>query len=382
MIGPKAIRAAIVRGGTSKGVFLRAADMPADPAARDRLILSIMGSPDPRQIDGLGGADPLTSKVAIVGPSSRPDADVDYTMAYVGVAAGVVDYQGNCGNISQAVGPFAVDEGLIEPVEPTTAVRIFNTNTRKRMVAEVPVRDGRALTEGDFALHGVPGTGARIVVGFLDAAGSKTGRLLPTGNVVDRVGLENGQSIEASLVDAAAPAIFVRAADLGLTGRELPADCASDPGIVAAMQRVRTAGALMMSLASTAADVSPAVPKVGVVAEAGDFETIGGATVAGSECDLLARTLALGVMHQAYAVTGGICLSAAALIDGTVVHRVTGGRARRSGTVRVGHPSGVSSFLVRVDRDDTGAFVLRKAAVAGTARRIMDGRAYVPANGS
>ena len=375
------IRAAIIRGGTSKGVFLRAGDMPSDPGARDRLILSIMGSPDPRQIDGLGGADPLTSKVAIVGPSSRPDADVDYTMAYVGVEAGVVDYEGNCGNISQAVGPFAVDEGLIAAVEPTTAVRIFNTNTRKRMVAEVPVRDGRALTEGDFAVRGVPGSGARIVVGFVDAAGSKTGRLLPTGNVVDRVRLENGETIEASLVDAAAPAIFVRAADLGLTGRELPADCGNDPRILPVMQWIRIRGALMMNLASTAADVSPAVPKVGVVAEAGDFHTIRGDKIAASECDLLARTLALGVMHQAYAVTGGICLSAAALIDGTVVHGVTRGRAKRSGTVRVGHPSGVSSFVVQVEKADAGGFVLRKAAVAGTARRIMDGRVYVPSDG-
>lgn len=374
---PEQIRAAIIRGGTSKGVFLAASDVPADRSARDRLILGIFGSPDPRQIDGLGGADPLTSKVAIVAPSSRSGVDVDYTIGYVGIDRGLIDWEGNCGNLSQAVGPYAVDEGLVPAREPLTEVRIFNTNTSKLMVAEVPVRAGRAVSDGDFAIHGVPGTGARIVVNFVDAGGSKTGRLLPTGNVVDDVRLGDGRRVEASLVDAAAPAIFVRAEDLGLTGRELPADCGNDPRILSSMQEIRVQGARMMKLASGPDDVSPAIPKMAVVAAARDFSTISGESIPGSDCDLLARTLALGVMHKAYPVTGGICLSTAARIEGTVVHQVVA-PGRPNGVVRIGHPSGVSSFVVEVGKTGEGAFELRKAAVAGTARRIMDGWVYLP----
>lgn len=373
----RTIPAAIIRGGTSKGVFLRAADLPEDAAARDRVILAVFGSPDPRQIDGLGGADPLTSKVAIIGPSDRADADVDYTLGYVGIETGVVDYEGNCGNISQAVGPYAVDEGLVAVSEPVTSVRIFNTNTNKLMVAEVPVRDGRAVSEGDFSIHGVPGTAARIIVNFIDAVGSKTGRLLPTGNLTDTIRLPGGKTVEASLVDVAAPAVFVQATDLGMTGFELPEDM--NPDILERMQAVRTEASLMMGLAPDRSRVSPAIPKIGVVAPASDFRTISGETVAASSCDLLARTLALGVLHKAYAVTGGLCLSAAASIEGTVVHQVRRPATDAIGAVRIGHPSGVSHYLVQVVREPDGTLSLRKAAVAGTARRIMDGRVYLPA---
>ena len=372
------VRAAIIRGGTSKGVFLLASDLPRDPKVRDQVILSIFGSPDPRQIDGLGGADPLTSKVAIIARSTRPGADVDYTLGYVGVDKGLVDYEGNCGNISQAVGPFAVDEGLVPVTEPMTQVRILNTNTNKLLVAEVPVRDGKAVTEGDFTIHGVPGTGARIVVDFIDSAGSKTGKLLPTGNVVNEIKMKNGRSVRVSLVDAANPAVFVKAADVGLTGRELPRDTQRHPEILAIMEEIRVQAALMMKLATQPDKVSPAVPKVGIVAPAQDYPTTIGETIAAADCDLLARTLALGVMHKAYAVTGGICLSAAALIEGTVAYEVAGPRAKETGVVRIGHPSGVSSFVVTVEKTASGKFELKKSAVAGTARRIMDGQVYIP----
>lgn len=359
-------------------MFLLASDLPCDPAARDRVILSIFGSPDPRQIDGLGGADPLTSKCAIIARSARADADIDYTLGYVGINKGAVDYEGNCGNISQAVGPFAVDEGLVPVTEPITQVRIFNTNTNKLLVAEVPVSDGKALTEGEFSIHGVPGKAARIVVDFVNAAGSKTGKLLPTGNVVDEITISDGRRISVSLVDAAAPAVFVRAADVGLTGRESPDDTKRNPEIVSIMEEIRVQAAVMMKLAADTKSVSPAVPKVGIVAPPQTYQTISGETITASDCDLLARTLALGVMHKAYAVTGGICLSAAALIDGTVVNQVLSSHAKGSGTVRVGHPSGVSSFVVTVERTPSGQFELKKSAVAGTARRIMDGQVYVP----
>jgi 2-methylaconitate cis-trans-isomerase PrpF len=367
------IRAAIIRGGTSKGVYLLENDLPSDRAARDQVILAIFGSPDPRQINGLGGADPLTSKVAIISRSSRPDADVDYTFGYVGIEKAMVDYEGNCGNISQGVGPFAVDEGLVKPTEPVTRVRVFNTNTKKIIEAEVPVRGGRALTEGDFVLHGVPGSAAKIIMNFENAAGSRTGKLLPTGNVVDVMELSDGRQVRCSLVDAANPAVFVQAAEIGFRGTESPSDTVTDPGILRIMDEIRVRGAGMMKLVA-----SPAVPKVAFVAQPQTYQSITGETIAASGFDLLARTMALAVMHKAYAVTGGLCVSAAALIDGTVVNEVVSVCAKQTGVVRIGHPSGISSFAVTVTKSSSGEFELTKSGVVGTARRIMDGYVYVP----
>ncbi len=372
------IRAAIIRGGTSKGVYLLASELPNDPAVRDQVILAIYGSPDPRQINGLGGADPLTSKVAIIARSARPDADVDYTFGYVGIDKAVVDYDGNCGNISQGVGPFAVDEGLVPVSEPITKVRIFNTNTKKVIEATVPVRDGKALTEGDFLVNGVPGTGAKIVLNFVNSGGSKTGKLLPTGNVVDKMELQDGRTIRVSLVDAANPAVFVQAAEIGFTGKELPKDTGANPKILEIMEEIRVKAALMMKIALSPDKVGPAVPKVAFVAPPQEYVTSTGKTIHAADCDLLARTKALAVMHKAYAVTGGICVGAAALIEGTVVNEVVGPQAKTSGVVRVGHPSGVSDFVITVTKKPSGEFELTQSGVAGTSRRIMDGFVYVP----
>ena len=372
------IRAAIIRGGTSKGVYLLASELPKDPAVRDRVILAIYGSPDPRQINGLGGADPLTSKVAIIARSARPDADVDYTFGYVGIDKAVVDYDGNCGNISQGVGPFAVDEGLVPVSEPITKVRIFNTNTKKVIEATVPVRDGKALTEGDFLVNGVPGTGAKIVLNFVNSGGSKTGKLLPTGNVVDKMELQDGRTIRVSLVDAANPAVFVQAAEIGFTGKELPKDTGANPKILEIMEEIRVKAALMMKIALSPDKVGPAVPKVAFVAPPQEYVTSTGKTIHAADCDLLARTKALAVMHKAYAVTGGICVGAAALIEGTVVNEVVGPQAKTNGVVRVGHPSGVSDFVITVTKKPSGEFELTQSGVAGTSRRIMDGFVYVP----
>lgn len=372
------VRAAVIRGGTSKGVYLLANELPKDPAVRDKVILSIFGSPDPRQIDGLGGADPLTSKVAILARSRRDDADVDYTFGYVGIDKAVVDYEGNCGNISQGVGPFAVDEGLVPVVEPITRVRIFNTNTKKIIEANVPVKNGKAMTEGDFSINGVPGTGAKIILNFVNSGGSKTGKLLPTGNTVDKMELVDGRTVRVSLVDAANPAVFVQAADIGFTGKELPKDTTTNPRILAIMEEIRVKAAMVMKLAPGPDRVSPAVPKVAFVSPPQDYETITGRKVAASACDLLARTKALAVMHKAYAVTGGICVSAAALIEGTVVNEVIGQQAKTTGVVRVGHPSGISEYIIVIAKRPSGEFELTQSAIAGTSRRIMDGYVYVP----
>src|SRR6266852_6162821 len=218
-----AIKCVMMRGGTSKGVFFDEKALPADAKERERLVLSLMGSPDPRQIDGLGGADPLTSKICIIGPGAAHGADVDYTFGQVGIEESFVAFTTNCGNLSAAVGVYAIEEGYVAPQEPITTVRIYNTNTRQILLAHVPVRSGRPAVIGDYAIPGVPGTGAEIRLDFSQTTGSTTGKLLPTGNRRDVLFVPKlGQSVEVSIVDVAKPTLFFRAEAIGITGTEAP----------------------------------------------------------------------------------------------------------------------------------------------------------------
>lgn len=372
------VPAVLMRGGTSKGAYLMMSDLPEDPVLRDQVILSIYGSPDARQISGIGGADPLTSKVALIAPSTRDGVDVDYTFGYVGIKDAVVDYEGNCGNMSSAVGPFAIAKGLVPAQEPITRVRIYNTNTNKVIEASVPVKDGEVVVDGDYAIAGVPGTGAKISLNFLNSAGSKTGKLLPTGNVVDEITLRSGKKVRVSLVDAANPAVFIKAEDIGLTGKEIPVDTETNPTILEMMEDIRTTAAVMMGLAKSKETASSAVPKVAFVAAPADYLTTNGETVKAEETDLLARTKALAVMHKTYAVTGGICLAAAACIDGTVVNEAVSPQAKESGEIRIGHPSGILEVFVNLKKLLNGEWDLQQAGVCRTAKPIMEGLVYVP----
>ncbi|MEI7463571.1 MAG: PrpF domain-containing protein [Candidatus Taylorbacteria bacterium] len=373
------IPATLMRGGTSKGAYLMLEDLPADPVLRDKAILAIYGSPDSRQINGIGGADPLTSKVALIARSQRENVDVDYTFGYVGIKDAAVDYEGNCGNMSSGVGPFAITRGLVPAEEPITRVRIYNTNTNKVIEAEIPVKDGEVTTEGDYGIAGVPGTGAKIVLNFLNSAGSKTGKLLPTGNLTDEITLASGKKIRVSLVDAANPSVFVKAEDIGLTGRELPKDTETNPGILEVMEDIRTTAAVMMGLAPSKEKASPAVPKVAYVAVPQNYPADSGEIIPAEDVDLVARTKAMAVMHKTYAVTGGICVAAAALIEGTVVSEVISARAKASGEVRIGHPSGILEVFVNVKKKPDNTWDLQQAGVCRTARPIMEGLVYVPA---
>ena len=371
------IPAMVLRGGTSKGVYLLTADLPEDPAIRDRVILNIYGSPDVRQISGLGGADPLTSKVALIAPSTRTNIDIDYTFGYVGIKDSVIDYEGNCGNISAGVGHFAILQGLVDITEPVTRVRIFNTNTQKVIEAEVPVTNGQIVTEGDYSIAGVPGSGAKIVLNFLNSAGSKTGRLLPTGNVVDEITLKNKNIVRVSLVDAANPSVFVKAEDIGLTGKELPIDTETNPAILDIMEDIRTTAAVMMGLVTSKDQAGPSVPKVAIVAIPQDYQTSSGDTITAANVDILARTKAMAMMHKTYAVTGGICVATAALIEGTVVNEVVGSRVKEHGGVRIGHPSGVLEVFVHLKKLPDDQWDLLQAGVCRTAKPIMEGMVYV-----
>lgn len=373
-----AIRAVFMRGGTSRGAYLHAADLPADPSLRDALILGLYGSPDIRQIDGLGGGDSLTSKVAIIGPSSRPDADVDYTFGQVRVNEPRIDYKGNCGNISSGVGPFAIEEGLVPAVEGITRVRIHNTNTGKIIVAEVPVKDGYVQVCGDTEIPGVPGTGAAIMLDFQDAGGSVTGRLLPTGQPREVLETLSGR-FTVSLVDAANPCVFVRAADLGISGTELPPEIAANAELMRTLEEIRSAAAVRLGFIDDPARATaetPAIPKVAFVAAPTAYTTSAGRAVAAAETSLVARCMSMQTPHKAYAVTVGICTAAAAKIAGTVVAEVYR-EGEPPSAVRIGHPGGVMVADVIVEPGPEGLW-LKRAAIARTARRIMDGTAYVP----
>jgi 2-methylaconitate cis-trans-isomerase PrpF len=357
----------IMRGGTSKALFFRTEDLPADPHERDDVIFAAFGSGDPRQIDGLGGADVLTSKLAIIGPPSRADVDIDYTFGQVGIEDRVIDYSLNCGNISSAVGVYAIQEGLVEATEPITTVRVLNTNTDKVLRLYVPVANGRPRVRGDFTIAGVPGSGAEIRLDLSDTVGAMTGRLLPTGSPVDEVWVEAlGRSIELSIVDVANAAVFFRASDIGLTGSEGPDKFT--PGILDRYTAIQQVAAKMANMPE-----SDSFPRPVAVAEPQSFRNyMTGELVDASEADLLGRRVILPPpkLHKAFAATGAVCTGVAARLPGTVVHAVC--RPETNGVIRIGHPTGV--FPVRIDVADG---VIREASFSRTARRIMDGTVFV-----
>lgn len=374
------VRCVLMRGGTSRGLYVMRNELPQDPGLRDRVILAMYGSPDIRQIDGIGGADSLTSKLAIIGPPSREDADVDYTFGQVSITAPFVDYAGNCGNISSGVGPFAIDEGLVDAVEPTTKVRIHQTNTQRIIVAEVPVSQGKAAVVGDYGIDGVPGTGAEIELDFSDTAGGVTGRFLPTGSVTDTLDVEGVGQVEVSIVDAGNPVVFVRASRFGLRGTESPTEIDADAKLLDSIERVRGNAAQLMGMVEDwrdAADSSPYVPFIALVGPSQEYVSFSTQqAVSESRVDFVSRLLFMLRMHKAYPITGTVCTGAAAKIPGTIVHEVAD-VSPEGDLVRIGHPSGVVGVKTEVELSGSGP-VLRRALVGRTARRIMEGYVFVP----
>lgn len=369
----------IHRGGTSKGIFIKENELPRDPAQRDRVIRGIFGTPDIREIDGLGGADVLTSKLAIIGPPTREDADVDYTFAQVSFDTDLVDYGGNCGNISAAVGPFAIDEGMVPITYPVTRVRIHQVNTNCILVADVPVAEGRAAVQGECRIDGVPGTGARIMLDFSDTAGSTTGKILPTGNPVDTIQTEGCGSFEVSIVDAGNVVVFIEAKSLGLKGTETCAEIEGDKALTDKMEAIRAACTVKIGMAATtreATEKSAYVPFFAIVSRPADYQVaIDGHTVRAGDVDVVSRLSFMLHMHKTYPGTGTVCTGAAARIPGTLVHRQLSEEARERSMLRIGHPGGV----IQVDaqaRDPEGTAFLR-LAYERTARRIMEGTCYV-----
>ncbi|MEK9673552.1 MAG: PrpF domain-containing protein [Rhodospirillaceae bacterium] len=382
----QSIRCTILRGGTSKGVYLLDRDLPADWPAREKVILRMFGSPDKRQIDGLGGADPLTSKVCIIGdpPEDNPrasGAQISYTFGQVEINEPHVDLRSLCGNLSSGVGAFACWEKLVPLEQPVTRVRVYNTNLDRMLYIEVPVRDGRPLEDGDYDIPGVPGTGAKINVDFADTGGSSAGSLLPTGSAIDRIDVPGFGTLEVSLVDIGNAHTFVRAEDIGMTGAETAQEIDDKKELSALLEKIRAYGGVKMGMIddpSRAATDSPATPFVSVIAPPKDYyDAIGDRTVRGDDCDFLARVMFMQQMHKTYAGTSTVCTGVASRIPGTIVHDACRPETRDGQLVRFGHPAGVIETEAIVETRGNKV-VAKRATLGRTARKIMEGQVFVP----
>lgn len=358
---------AVMRGGTSKGVFTNYEEMPEDRVLWDSFLLDIMGSPDQRQIDGLGGGNSLTSKAAIIKKSKMKEIDVEYTFAQVSIENQLVDFKGNCGNISSAVGPYAIEQGLVAASAPMTAVRIFNTNTQKVIIAEVEVENGRVKTEGQCEIPGVPGTGSPIYLSFTDAEGAVTGKLFPSGNPIDLLETKKGL-LEVSIIDVANPLVFVKAQDVGLTGSELPHEFTMEK--LVELEEIRSAAAeiCLFSTKEEAAVKSPAVPKLTIIAPPETYLDVNGIERKADEMDCRIRMMSMQKPHQALAITGAICTTAGAFLTDTILNDVI---QVENTVLRLGHPSGIIETKV-----DLIAGHISNIKVVRTARLILEGYVY------
>lgn len=339
----KKLPVTIMRGGTSKGVYILEDDMPKDKAEWDALLLRLMGSPDSKQIDGLGGSYSVTSKVAIIGKSERDDADVNYTFAQVSVDKPLVSYKGNCGNISSGVGAFAIEKGLVNARDGMTTVRVFNTNTQKIIAEDVMTPNGEVEYTGDFAIAGVPGTAAPVKLKFVNPAGTLGNGLLPTGNAIDILDVPDFGKVEVSIIDAANPLVFVKAKDIGLTGKELPDELNANQQMLDLLESIRGLAAVKLNLIEDykrSAWDTPGIPKMTFVAEPEDYVTSDGKVITKNNIDLLSRMMSMQKPHPSYAMTGAMCTAAACVVKGSIVNQVLAPNADTQ-FIRIGHPGGI-----------------------------------------
>ncbi|WP_219216311.1 2-methylaconitate cis-trans isomerase PrpF [Variovorax boronicumulans] len=383
------IPAVYMRGGTSKGVFFRLQDLPpaareAGPA-RDALLLRVIGSPDPygKQIDGMGGATSSTSKTVILSPSTRPEHDVDYLFGQVSIDSAFVEWTGNCGNLSAAVGPFAIAQGLIDPARVPRnglcTVRIWQANIGKTIVAQVPMVDGEVQETGEFELDGVTFPAAEVALEFIDPAdeGDGGGAMFPTGQVVDDLVVPGVGTFKATLINAGIPTIFLNAADIGCTGTELQEAINGDARALAMFEAIRAHGAVKMGLIQHVGEAARRqhTPKVVFVAPPTGYTASSGKAVQAADVDLLVRALSMGKLHHAMMGTAAVAIGTAAAIPGTLVNLAAGGGARQA--VRFGHPSGTLRVGAEARQVD-GQWVVTKALMSRSARVLMEGWVRVP----
>ena len=362
-----------MRGGTSKAVFFHEKDLPEDKSLWDDIFLKVMGTPDVKQIDGMGGTVSSTSKIAIIAPSNKPGVDVEYTFRQVDIVIPRVDGSANCGNISSAVGPFAIDEGLVPAVEPITVVRVLNTNTNKIIEEHVRVEDGHAMVHGNEVIQGVPGTGSRIDMYFEDPAGSKTGKLFPTGQKKEVFDVPGYGPAEVTVLDCSNPMVFIKASDLGIKGSELT-ELNQNKDVMEHIERIRGIAAVKCVFVEKWEDArtkSTSAPKVSIVSAPQDYINMDGNEVKADTMDLCCRAISVGALHKAYPMTVAVGTGAAARIPGTIVNEIVK-PAPDQDIIRLGHASGVTEVDVKM-----GGEKVIKGGVTRTARRIMDGWVYV-----
>lgn len=385
------IPATYMRGGTSKGVFFRLQDLPdaaqQPGAVRDALLLRVIGSPDPygKQIDGMGGATSSTSKTVILSRSERPGHDVDYLFGQVAIDRPFVDWSGNCGNLSAAVGPFAISNGLVDashiPRDGIATVRIWQANIGKTIIAHVPIVDGAVQETGDFELDGVTFPAAEVPLEFIDPSSDDEGggSMFPTGNLVDELDVPGIGMLQATMIHAGIPTIFVEAEALGYNGTELQDAINGDAGALARLETVRAHGALRMGLISSIDEIATRqhTPKLAFVARPADYVASNGKPIAASDIDLLVRAMSMGKLHHAMMGTAAVAIGAAAAVPGTLVHRAAGGGERHA--VRFGHPSGTLRVGAEARRVN-GEWIVTKALMSRSARVLMQGSVRVPAD--
>lgn len=362
-----------MRGGTSKAVFFHEKDLPEDKSGWDEIFLKVMGTPDVKQIDGMGGTVSSTSKIAVISPSDRQDVDVNYTFRQVDIVIPRVDGSANCGNISSAVGPFAIDEGLVPAVEPITVVRILNTNTNKIIEEHVRVENGRAMVHGDEVIKGVPGTGSRIDMYFEDPAGSRTGKLFPTGQKKEIFDVPGYGPAEVTVLDCSNPMVFIKASDLGITGTEL-VELNQNKDVMEHIERIRGMAAVKCGFVENweeARTKSTSAPKVSIVSAPQDYVDMDGNQVKAEDMDICVRAVSVGALHKAYPMTVAVGTGSAARIAGTIVSEIAV-NDKGADVVRLGHSSGITDVDVKMDGEN-----VLKGGVTRTARRIMDGYVYI-----
>jgi 2-methylaconitate isomerase len=377
------IPAVFMRGGTSNAVVFHSKDLPADRARWDEIFLAAIGSPDPygRQLDGMGGGVSSLSKVCVVGPSTRDDADIDYTFAQVLVKDARVDYSANCGNMSSAMGPFAVDEGLVRTAGQEALVRVHNTNTGKIIWSRFPLDDGAAAVDGALAIPGVAGTGAPVRLEFREPGGATTGKLLPTGNVADMLDVPGCGGVRVSMVDAANACVFVRASDVGAKGVELPDEIDANPGLLKKLDAIRVAASVAMGVTKTPQEAArrTAVPFVGFVSSPQEAKTLTGETLKAGSVDLTGRVMSNGQPHRALPLTASLCMAVAARLEGSVVFEAARAAANPETEIRIAMPSGILTVAATV-RKLEGQWHAEQGAFYRTQRRMFEGHVLVRAS--
>ena len=368
-----------MRGGTNKGCMFLMEDLPKNQEEWDSIFLQVMGSPDPKQIDGMGGTVSSNNKVVIVWKSDKKNVDAEYLVGQIVVGKEQIDYTSNCGNMTAAVGPFAIEKGLLKIESPITTVRLFNCNTDKYVNVTVPCENGKILEDGDCSIAGVDGTSPELKVNFLNPTGAKTGTLFPTGNPVDTLKIDGIGDIRATILDISNPMVLVKAEDVGLLGTEMPEEINQNAKVSDLLEKIRGTAACMMEFAKDLDDAitnSPAVPKVGIFTKPASFDDISNKKVNSSDMDICVRVMSIFKCHKDSPLTSAGAISVASFIEGTLLYEVIGAPKPSQVTIRIGHPSGVMTMYPEIVFDGSEISV-PSVAVQRTARKIMEGIVFV-----